>query len=263
MSDYTYIPYFFISTLWIFILTIIPVFQPQFVILAAGVGSRLGMSYPKSLTILDNSETIMARQIRNIHAAFGSNVDITIVVGFMLDSIIAAFPDEKFVYNDVYDRTNTSKSLLLALKHLDKKNNVVWMNGDVVFDEDLLFYFRNQIDSKNASIITVSTASVADEEVKYTIDSNGYINALSKIIPIDLALGESIGINYVSAADRPSLERNLATVNDNDYFERGIELSISRDGHKYSPFDITTLGISAIEVDFVEDLVKANAAIKI
>ena len=84
----------------------------QVVILAAGMGSRLGRSLPKPLTELNDGRTIMQQQFDNIHAAFGTDAQVTIVVGYKLEHIIEAFPDAQFVYNEQYDQTNTSKSLM-------------------------------------------------------------------------------------------------------------------------------------------------------
>lgn len=233
---------------------------PQFVILAAGMGTRLGKPHPKALTVLDNGETIMARQIRNIRSAFGPKAQINIVVGFQLDKIIDSFPDETFIYNEEYDVTNTSKSLMRALNNINTNNGVVWMNGDVVFDEDLLFYLKRQITNEEC-LITVNSDSVADEEVKYTLDKNGNVSALSKIVPSDEALGESVGINFVSKNAVESLKYWLKKVKAQDYFEKGIEQSILFDKTQWKPFDITKLGISAVEVDFAADLEKANKSL--
>lgn len=235
--------------------------NPMFIILAAGMGTRLGKSLPKALTVLDGGETIMERQIRNIHAAFGKKAKIMIVVGYKLDHIIEAFPDEDFVYNEAYDTTNTSKSLLRGLKALPKNSGVVWMNGDVVFDDRLLANLRVAIEADDQSTIVVNSESVSDEEVKYTVDARGNINLLSKQVPSKLALGEAVGINFVSASDRPSLEENLRIVDANDYFEKAIELSITKNRVEYLPFDLTLLGLHATEVDFGEDLQKANETI--
>ena len=70
----------------------------QVVILAAGMGSRLGRSLPKPLTELSDGRTIMKQQFDNIHHAFGNNVKVTIVVGYKLEHIIEAFPEASFVY---------------------------------------------------------------------------------------------------------------------------------------------------------------------
>jgi len=235
--------------------------SPYFLILAAGMGTRLGRSLPKALTILDGGETIMNRQIRNIRAAFGPKAHITIVVGYKSEHIVETFPDENFVYNEQYDMTNTSKSLLRGLKSIPKNKGVVWMNGDVVFDDRLLLNLRHAIDADDKSTITVNSESVSDEEVKYTLDSHGNINLLSKQVKSTVALGEAVGINFVSSQDRSSLEAQLKLVDNNDYFEKAIELSIINDASEYIPFDITLLGLHATEVDFKEDLQRANATI--
>mgnify|MGYP001553278402 CR=1 FL=1 len=87
----------------------------QIVILAAGMGSRLGRSLPKPLTELSDGRSIMQQQFDNIRQAFGKSAEVTVVVGYKLEHIIEAFPSASFVYNEQYDQTNTSKSLLRAL----------------------------------------------------------------------------------------------------------------------------------------------------
>ncbi len=87
----------------------------QVVILAAGLGTRLGKPHPKPLTPLRSGESIMRRAVNALRGAYGADVFVTAVVGFKLDLVIEAMPDISFVYNEVYDSTNTSKSLLKAL----------------------------------------------------------------------------------------------------------------------------------------------------
>ena len=70
------------------------------------------------------------------------------------------------------------------------------------------------------------------------------------------ALGEAVGINYVSASDKATLITRLAECTDGDYFERGIELMIAIDAARVLPYDIKDL--FAVEVDFEEDLTRAN-----
>lgn len=128
------------------------------------------------------------------------------------------------------------------------------MNGDVVFDPSLLARCRPVVES-DTSFICVNTAAVGDEEVKYTVDGSGRVALLSKQVPN--ALGEAVGINYVSGADKAMLITRLAECDDGDYFERGIELAIEKDGMAVTPIDISDL--FAVEVDFEEDLSRANA----
>ena len=225
----------------------------QTVILAAGMGTRLGRPFPKPLTPLAEGRTILAQQVDNIHAAFGAQARVTIVVGFKLDLIMEAEPEASFVYNQNYDRTNTNRSLLKALK-ASAPGGVVWMNGDVVFDPAVLTRLQPHVDA-DRSVIAVNTEAVADEEVKYTVDERGFVDALSKTVGD--ALGESVGINFIAGHDKDALIGCLDECTDQDYFERGIELAIATHGIEVTPVDISDL--FAIEVDFEEDLDRANA----
>jgi choline kinase len=224
----------------------------QIVILAAGMGSRLGRSLPKPLTELNDGRTIMQQQFDNIRFAFGENAQVTIVVGYKSEHIIEAFPEATFVHNERYDETNTSKSLLRALQstHAD---GTLWMNGDVVFDPMALERAAGHI-ARNQSFVSVNTAKVSDEEVKYTTDPEGFIRGLSKTL--SGGLGEAVGINYVNGDDRAALIRHLKRVGDQDYFERALELAIEEDGLLIEPVDISDL--YAVEIDFAEDLERAN-----
>ncbi|MEQ1735650.1 MAG: phosphocholine cytidylyltransferase family protein [Rhodoglobus sp.] len=224
----------------------------QIVILAAGMGSRLGRTLPKPLTELADGRTIMRQQFDNIHHAFGPRAKVTIVVGYKLEHIIDAFPEASFVYNEQYDQTNTSKSLMRALQ-ASAPGGVLWMNGDVVFDPTALERAARMV-AQDQSFVSVNTSKVSDEEVKYTTDAEGFIKELSKTA--EGGLGEAVGINYVSTVDKAVLLRQLKRVGDQDYFERGIELAIELDGMRVEPVDISDL--YAVEIDFAEDLERAN-----
>ncbi len=223
----------------------------QAVILAAGMGTRLGRPWPKPLTPLDDGRTIMQQQIENLREVF-PDVRITTVVGFKLELILEAFPDVSYAYNENYDQTNTNRSLLKALR-LSMPGGVLWMNGDVVFDPAVLERCGDLI-AADRSFICVNTAAVAEEEVKYTVDAQGHVDRLSKTVTD--ALGEAVGINYVSGSDKAAFIERLAQCADQDYFERGIELMIENDQVAVLPLDITDL--FAVEVDFEEDLTRAN-----
>jgi len=229
--------------------------QPQVTILAAGMGTRLGRPFPKPLTLLDDGRTILAQQLENIYEAFGADTKVQIVVGFKLDLILEAAPDVAFVYNERYDQTNTNRSLLKALR-TSSAGPVVWMNGDVVFEPAILKRMQANIDA-DETVIAVNTSAVSEEEVKYTVAADGMVNELSKTV-VD-GLGEAVGINLIAAKDKAKLINWLAQCDDQDYFERGIELAIEKDGLKVIPVDISDL--FAVEVDFEADLERANKRI--
>ena len=217
------------------------------------MGTRLGRPWPKPLTPLADGRTIMRQQVDNLTSAFGDELRIMTVIGFKLELIIESFPNNLYVYNESYDQTNTNRSLLKALK-LSGPGGVLWMNGDVVFDPRVLDRVKEYID-RDESIICVNTAVVGDEEVKYRVDADGFVSELSK--QVVNALGESVGINFVAKKDKELLISGLKACQDSDYFERGIEIMVDLHGSHFQPVDISDL--FAVEVDFEEDLTRANS----
>jgi choline kinase len=228
----------------------------QVVILAAGMGTRLGKPWPKPLTQLSDGRSIMQQQMENVQTVFGDKARITVVVGFKLEMIMEAHPTASFVYNEVYDQTNTSKSLLRALR-ASQESGVLWLNGDVVFDHKVLERVADRI-AADKSFVCVNTSATADEEVKYTVDAQGYIKELSKTVKS--ALGEAVGINFISSREKADVIIQLEACGEQDYFERGLELAIQKHGLQMEPIDISDL--FAVEVDFQDDLDRANKGLK-
>jgi choline kinase len=216
------------------------------------MGTRLGKPWPKPLTPLADGRSIMAQQLENVEKVFGQEARVTIVVGFKMEMIMEAHPNAAFIYNEVYDQTNTSKSLLKALR-ASQESGVLWLNGDVVFDPRVLERVQSRM-REEKSFVCVNTSATSDEEIKYTVDSNGNINSLSK--QVVNALGEAVGINFIGKGEKAAVIKHLEECADNDYFERGLELAIEKAGIKLEPVDISDL--FAVEVDFQADLERAN-----
>ncbi len=228
--------------------------QVNVTILAAGMGTRLGRPFPKPLTRLADGRSIIQQQLDNIGAAFGDEALVRVVVGFKMELVMEHVPDVTFVYNENYDSTNTNRSLLKSLRG-SPRGGMVWMNGDVVFDPAILERLAEYI-AADRSAIAVNTEAVGDEEVKYTVDADGFVKNLSKTVLG--GLGEAVGINFVGSGDKAALVARLEQCAEQDYFERGIELAVELDGLRVVPVDISDLFV--VEVDFDEDLRRANAA---
>ena len=195
----------------------------------------------------------MGMQIENITTYYDID-DINVVVGFKKNLIMERFPELTYIYNPFFDRTNTSKSLLRALKK-NKDKSVLWFNGDVVFDVRLLDIL-NEFIAKNESFVAVNTSKVGEEEVKYTL-KDGYIKALPKTVKN--GLGEAVGINFISSNDVKTLINRLEDCGNNDYFERGMEMAIEKDNLKVNAVDISKF--NCMEIDFVEDLNEVNKSL--
>jgi choline kinase len=226
--------------------------SPTLVVLAAGMGTRLGRPYPKPLTPLGDGRSILQQQVDNLGHAF-PGCPVQIVVGYKKELIMEALPDALFLYNPDYDQTNTSKSLLRAVQHAGPAG-LLWLNGDVVFEPELLGALLPLIAS-GTTAVCVNTARVADEEVKYTLDEHGYLRELSKTV--ENGLGEAVGINFVAGRDLPVLRRQLEACDEQDYFERALERATQEDGLRVRPVDISRW--FCVEVDFQSDLDAVNA----
>jgi len=218
----------------------------KFIILLAGIGSRLGNPFPKCLTPIGDNVPILGHQLSNIKKFNGEVIG---VVGFKKEYIMEYYPKMLFVYNSRYAETNTSQSLLCALNFI-KHEDVLWMNGDIVFDPEII----NKLIECPYSSMAVLKKAVGDEEVKFTVDEKGFISNVSK--NIQNGLGEAIGINIIKAKDLETFKKFLLNCNDHDYFEKGLELAIQSSELVLCPVDVTPF--RCIEIDFEEDLRKAK-----
>jgi CDP-glycerol glycerophosphotransferase len=216
------------------------------------MGTRLGRPHPKPLTPLRDGRTIQRHQLDALREVFGPDVDVTVVVGYRAKQVMRHSTEVRFAYNPDFASTNTSKSLLKGLS-TTRAGGVLWMNGDVVFDPAVLEHALEYVRA-DESFVCVDTSTVADEEVKYTLDADGNIRELSKTVVG--GLGEAVGINYISSADKAVLLEHLTLCGNQDYFERGIETAIEQRGLRVRPLDISAW--RAVEVDFECDLERAN-----
>ena len=222
------------------------------IILAAGMGTRLNKNNPKSLVKLSNGDSILDRQINALLDYVNIN-DITIVVGYKQHKIKEKYPKCSYVYNENYQNTNTAKSLLLALESKQDDKDLIWINGDVVFEFEVL---KEIFVTSNSSML-VNTLKVGAEEVKYTINNDGSINKVSK--NINNGLGEAVGINKILNSQLDEFKKELERCSRSDYFERGLEMLINK-GTKIYPIDISKY--FCCEIDTQEDLNFVNRFLK-
>jgi len=217
----------------------------KIVILAAGIGSRLGFEIPKALVNLDRNTTILDFQIKSLKGYFNLS-DIIIVVGYKKNLIFRKYPGFKYAINTKYKYTNTSKSLLAGVNLDNNDEDIIYINGDVVFEPKII---ELMCENTKYNLICVNNEKVGEEEVKYNLDENGNIKCLSKYV--EDPLGEAVGINYIKKDYLTIFKNCLNQCNDHDYHEKAVELAIER-GIKFSPLNIGKR--FCIEIDFEKDL---------
>ena len=237
---------------------------PIAVILAAGIGSRLSPltdTCPKSLLSVGGS-VILERMIRNCLSCGMSQ--FVLVLGHRADEI-RDFVDKTFrgirvtyVINDRYRETNTGYSLMLASAAIGTAEFVKF-DADVVFDVKIL---RQLLDSDSANVLCIDqNIALEDEEVKVVADDQMQVVEVGKSVDPKLALGESIGIEKISARTGARLFAELAQMMERSgnlqaYYEAAYAQLVGK-GTDFHALDIT--GLDWTEIDTAEDFAAANA----
>ena len=236
----------------------------QGLILAAGASRRLHpltQKIPKCLLDIGGIP-ILSHQL---NALKQYNIEeVIIVLGYFKDMIIDYINNNhsemkfSFITNEQYLETNTSFSAYLCKDLLDS-SETLFMNGDVLYPPSLL---KQVIDSHFETALAVDIKKCGDEEVKVIVDNNKRIISIGKELNVENSLGEFIGVAKLSIPFCNSFSLSLSKlINDggkSDYFESAIDPLLNT--HNVYFEDITHL--PCIEIDFNEDLQKANQLVK-
>ncbi len=215
------------------------------VILAAGLGTRLGGDCPKPMASISAGVTLLSNQVDILGKLVGRD-RITLVLGYQAERIADAFPDLAHTINARYAQTNTAKSLLCAAEGVD--DDLLWTNADLYFEMNAA---QQLIDADSlGSRLLVNTAPVSDEEIKYSLHEDGSIAELSKAVANPI--GESLGLQIVTQCELPLLVEQLRMVGDQDYFEKALENGTLSRTIRAMPVEIRDSYCR--EVDFPEDL---------
>ncbi len=213
------------------------------IIFAAGTGSRFNSDLPKALSKVIDEKTILDFQIERISKKIGIN-NIFVVVGYKKEHILEKFPTLNFIFNEKYQTTNTAKSLLLAFQKIN--DDIICVAGDLYFDEAVLDLISN---AKHSAAL-VDKKICESEDVKYNLDSQGYIRNLSK--SVKNPAGEALGIFLIKKDDLKEIKNELIHLNDNDYFSKGLENLIGKGKLILGPVYVGNLFCK--EFDFKDEL---------
>ncbi len=118
-----------------------------------------------------------------------------------------------FVYNPLFAKTNTSKSLLKALDTI-APDDLVWCNGDVVATEEAV----TRLVKAEGNAVGVTYQACGEEEIKFNLDQDGCIREISK--QVAEPLGEKVGLNRLCAGSFVAFREALRQCADLDYFEK-------------------------------------------
>ncbi len=237
------------------------------VILAAGIASRLRpLTDHRPKCLLEIGERPLLH--RTIDALVSNGItEIVIVTGYLNtmieDYVRTHFPalDVKFIHNPDYATTNNIHSLWLAGEAV-RGEEFILLDSDILFDPQLV---TRLLESDRDTVLALNNHPLGEEEIKVIPDAEGNVVEISKTCSIPDAIGESIGIERMSAAYSRALydelERMIVREGESGvFYERAFERLIPQ-GHTFGIVD--TSDLFSVELDTVEDFNQAKALIPV
>ena len=195
----------------------------QAVILAAGLGSRLGeykLNKPKGFLVLDGmQESLIERSIRILFECGIS--EIIIVTGFLsqhYDELCKKYPKLKSVKNFNYKTTGSAQSLGVAISEL--KEDFLLLESDLLYEKKAIEIL---LENKSKNIILASGMTQSGDEVFLELDESKRLKNLSKNrLDLQHIDAELVGITKISLQKALSLD--FYSCKDYEYLLRGLEV---------------------------------------
>ena len=237
-------------------------------VLAAGAGRRLRPytdSLPKALVPVDGDTTILDIGLANL-AAVGLR-DVAVVIGYRADTVESRKHDLEerhgvhltLVHNDKAEEWNNCYSLWLARELFAQ--GALLVNGDTVHPvevEHRLLSAREQNGAVGLLLAIDDEKTLGDEEMKVTIDGQGHLERITKLMDPAEAAGEYIGATLIEAHASAALAIALEATWRRDpdlYYEDGYQTLVDTGG----VVGLAPIGQQSwVEVDNHADLARAR-----
>ena len=233
----------------------------QYIILAAGVGSRLypyTKNMPKCMVKVTSTETIVERAVRLINSN-DKNAVITLVLGYQGDAIKRLLGNKcNYIVNPFYKVTNSIASLWFARKVLEKHEPTVILNADIVFSKSLAREICS-IPNESTIFYDSSIRSNGDYNVQ---ELNDNMIVMGK--ELNQYSGEYVGITkYPGDEVQYILDEVDMMVHDDLYdqwYENALVQMSLNDTLRFKTVDISDYDWS--EIDSIDNLMKIREIIK-
>ena len=234
------------------------------VILAAGKAKRLRpLTDERPKCLLTVGERTLLQRTMDAQIAAGIT-EWVVVTGYranmIRDFLTQHYPQLiiHFIDNPDYAHNNNIFSLWLTRPYTDGKDFLL-MDSDILFDPQILPEVLKQPDS----VLALNRHELGEEEIKVILDAEGRVVEISKVCSIEQAIGESVGIEKMTADYSKALFKELEQMIEGEglidiFYERAFERLIPQ-GHTFRIVDTTDF--FSIELDTVEDFENAQKLI--
>ena len=234
------------------------------VILAAGMAKRLRPltdERPKCLLTV-GERTLLQRTVDAIITA-GIN-ELVVVTGYrqqmIRDFLTAHYPAVTihFIDNPDYAHNNNIFSLWLTRPYTEGKDFLL-LDSDILFDPAIIPAVLKQ----EGSALALNRHELGEEEIKVIVDNENHVQEISKVCSIEQAIGESVGIEKMTADYSTALFTELEKMIEGEglidvFYEKAFERLIPQ-GHTYTVWDASAY--FSCELDTVEDFENAKSTI--
>ena len=233
------------------------------VILAAGMAKRLRpLTDTKPKCLLEvGGRTLLERTVDAMQQAGIS--EFVVVTGYRGDMIreflishYSSFISKiTFLHNADYEHNNNIYSLWMAGEKV-RGEDFLLMDSDILCDPAAVVCIAQQ----KGSALAVNRHELGEEEMKVVVDADMRITEISKTCSPEAAMGESVGIERITAdygealfreLDQMILKEGLIDI----FYERAFERLIPQ-GHTFRVVDTTDF--FSYEIDTPEDYERAN-----
>ena len=226
------------------------------VILAAGMAKRLRPltdNTPKCLLKVGEKTLLQ----RTVDAMLQTGItEFVVVTGYLAgqirDFLGTYYPSLTihYLHNADYDHNNNIYSLWMSGKVV-RDREFLLMDSDILCDPAAVLHIASEKDSA----LAVNCHELGEEEMKVVVDDEERIVEISKTCNPQAAMGESVGIEHISAAYSHALFEELdqmITVEQliDIFYERAFERLIPQ-GHTFRVVDTTHY--FSYELDTPED----------
>ena len=236
------------------------------VILAAGMAKRLRpLTDTKPKCLLEvGGRTLLERTVCAMQQAGIS--EFVVVTGYRADQIrdflentswTSGYPTPHFTFlhNADYEHNNNIFSLWMSMEIVRSKEFLL-MDSDILCDPAAVV----RIARESEAALALNRHECGEEEIKVIVDAEGRITEISKVCSIQDAIGESVGIEKMTADYSEALYHELEQMIEREglvdvFYERAFERLIPQ-GYTFRVVDTTDY--FSYELDTPEDFERAQ-----
>ena len=234
------------------------------VILAAGMAKRLRpLTDTKPKCLLEVAGKTLLQ--RTIDAMLNAGVtELVVVTGYranmIRDFIVQHYDGLKvqFLDNTDYEHNNNIYSLWMA-GQVVRGQEFLLMDSDILCDPKAVM----AVAQEQEAALALNRHELGEEEMKIVVDKDYRITEISKTCRVEDAIGESVGIEKMTAEYSEALYRELDVMIEQEelidiFYERAFERLIPQ-GHQFKVVDTTNF--FSYELDTPEDFERAQLEI--